>query len=126
MVTRVFLHRGDRWCELVSAEPGGWITTVCGDAIPYSLVLVCTSDPGELGCARCRTACAATGGADLDDDDALGPDSAAIASALDDHEDLLGDDCASAFDHLSDLRDADFGESLGDHERRRDTGGGGR
>ena len=111
MMTGLYLHRGDRWCELASAHPGGRITTACGDALSYGPVLVCTSDPGEFGCARCLTACAATEVGDLDDDDAFGPDSAAIASALDGHEDLLGDDHASAFDHLADLRDVDLDES---------------
>ena len=105
-MTGVYLHRGNRWCVLVAAHPGGRITTACGDAISYGPVLVCTSDPGELGCARCRAACAATDAGDRDDD-ALGPDSAAIASALTEHEDLLGPDDASAFDDLADLRDID-------------------
>src|SRR4051794_3797375 len=113
MLTGVYLHRGDRWCELASAQPGGWITTACDDAIPYGPALLCTSDPGELGCVRCRTAVAAAGPADLDDDEAFGPDSAAIVSVLDDQEDLLGDDHASAFDHLADLRDVD--DSLAGH-----------
>ena len=106
MLTQVYLHRGHRWCTLVAAHPGGRITTACGDAISYRPVLICTSDPGELGCPRCRTACAATDAGDLDDDDALGPDSEAIASALTEHEDLLGDD-VSAFDRVQKLREVE-------------------
>jgi hypothetical protein len=106
-MTGVYLHRGHRWCVLVSAHPGGRITTACGDAISYGPVLVCTSDPGELACARCRAELAAD---DLDDD-ALGPDSEAIAGALDEHEDLLGDDDAGAFDHHHDLREVDVDKS---------------
>lgn len=108
---RVYLHRGARWCVFVAAHPGGRITTACGDAIPYGPALICTSDPGARGCLRCRAACAAADAGELDDDE-LGPDSAAIASALDDHEDLLGDD-VSAFDHLSDLREIDLEDLRG-------------
>ena len=105
-MTRVYLHRGGRWCVLVAAHPGGRIWTACGAAISYGPVLVCTSDPGELGCARCRAELAAEAAGDLDDD-ALGPDSEAIAAALDEHEDLLGDD-VSAVGPLNGPRDVEL------------------
>ena len=56
---RVYVHRGGRWCVIAAAHPGGRIWTACGAAISYGPVLVCTADPGELGCARCRAELAA-------------------------------------------------------------------
>jgi hypothetical protein len=118
MTPLVYLHRGDRWCVLHAARPGGRVTTLCGDWQPYGPVLVCTGDPGDLVCSDCRAELAVRA---LEaavaiepraprydaDDDAFGPDSAAIRAVLDtEHEDLLGDD-VGAFDHLNDLRELD-------------------
>jgi hypothetical protein len=102
MVTRVYLHRRDRWCTLASAEPGGWITTVCGDAIPYGPVLICTSDPGELGCVRCWSTRRVADAEDLDN------------GAIDVLE-------TSAFEHLSDPHGADLSEGFASNERRKAT-----
>src|SRR5262249_14960634 len=106
----VWLHRGNgRWCVLRAASPGGRIWTACGEWMPYGPVLINTTASSEFGCAACRAELtAASAGLDTElEDDALGPDTAAIRAALDTgYEDLLGDD-RSAFDHLDDGREDD-------------------
>lgn len=62
-MTIVYLHRGDRWCVLRCAYPGGRIGTLCLDSVDYDLVLIATDIP-TLVCPACaRELAAATPGA---------------------------------------------------------------
>jgi len=86
----VYVHRGPRWCVLRAAHPGGRITTLCCDWLPYAPVCITTAQPPNI-CPACATELAAgtLGAAVAADPDDWGGDSQAIRSALDDHEDLL-------------------------------------
>jgi hypothetical protein len=129
MTATVFVRpRGyAHWCRYRSAIAGDCITTACGAAIAQGEPLELADDvPVRDRCVACEAAARRERGrteevhrlairaGELDltgcalaDDDAPGPDSAAIRAVFDtEYEDLLGDD-VGAFDHLGDLRELD-------------------
>jgi hypothetical protein len=63
MTNPLWIHRGDRWCVIRAAWPGGRITTLCLDAWGYGLSLIASAKPQQACPACCSELAAGTPGA---------------------------------------------------------------